>query len=270
MSDQTTEGLTALRAVTAANRASWNRIAPDRLGEPAAFFRAGGSTIEAEERELVGDVAGRRILHLACSTGDEVLSWANLGAHAIGADISDVAIDKARRKAADAGISADFRRADMFDLPADLTGLDLVYLSWGAICWAPDLDVFARIVAERLRPGGSVLLSEHHPLWEVLTVRGENSLTVTGDYFGRGRPRNSPDPAKQPIGARGRAEVPEFAAFVWPVGDVVTALLRAGLRLDAYIEAPNPELYSGLGDAAARIPAYYIIKATKVDAGRRP
>lgn len=255
--------LGTLTGVTARNRESWNYIAPRRQGKPASFFRDGGSTLEPFELELAGDVTGRRVLHLACSHGDEVLSWAGLGALASGADISDVAIDLARRKAAEAGLDAEFHRADMFALPAALTGLDLISLSWGAICWAPDLDALAAVVAGRLGPGGSVLIADHHPLWEVLTVTGENGLTVTGDYFGRGTPRSLPDPAKQPIGARGHADAPAFAAFVWPVSEVVMALVRAGLRLEAFFEAPVAEMYGGLGEAAARLPAYYVIKATK-------
>jgi predicted kinase/SAM-dependent methyltransferase len=260
---RTSGSVEPLHAITAANRDNWNQIAPRRDGKPAAFFRDGGSTLEAYERELAGDVTGKRILHLACSTGDEVLSWANLGADAFGADISDAAIDKARRKAIDAGVRAEFHRADMFDLPAELTDLDLIYLSWGAICWAPDLDVLAGIIAERLRPQGSVLICDHHPLWEVLSVRGENHLAVTRDFFGRGTPGNPPDKTKQPLGARGEPEAPSFAAFVWPVSDVVMSLVRAGLRLDAFFEAAEPEIYPDLGDAAACIPAYYVIKATR-------
>jgi len=251
--------------VTSRNRESWNRIAPEREGRPASYFRDGGSTLEAHERELADEMTGKRVLHLACSTGDEVLSWAQLGAIAFGADISDIAIDKARGKAAEAGIDVEFHRADMFDLPPVLSELDLIYLSWGAICWAPDLDALAAVITERLRPHGSVLISDHHPLWEILTVRGENELTVTGDYFGRGVPRNSPDATKQPIGARQQDEddVPPFAAFVWPVSDVVMALVRAGLRLDAFFEGSEPAIYPGLGDAAVHLPAYYVIKATK-------
>ena len=250
--------------VTSRNRANWNRIAPERAGRPAAYFRDGGSTLAAYERELAGDVAGKRVLQLACSTGDEVLSWAQLGAIAFGADISDVAIDKARRKAVDAEIDVEFHRADMFELPPALTELDLIYLSWGAICWAPDLDALVAVITERLRTHGSVLISDHHPLWEILTVRGENQLTVTGDYFGRGVPRNSPDATKRPIGARQEDEVPPFAAFVWPVSDVVMALVRAGLRLDAFFEGSEPAIYPELGDAAGWLPAYYVIKATKM------
>jgi predicted kinase/SAM-dependent methyltransferase len=268
---RTSRTFESLHAVTEANRGGWNRIAPHRDGRPAAFFRDGGSALEAYERELAGDakgdatggVTGKRILHLACSTGEEVLSWANLGADAIGADISDVAIDKARRKAIDAGIRAEFHRADMFDLPAELADLDLIYLSWGAICWVPDLDVLAGIITERLRPRGSVLICDHHPLWELLSVRGENHVAVTRDFFGRGTPGNSPDETKRPLGARDEPEAPPFAAFVWPVSDVVMSLVRAGLRLDAFFEAAEPAIYPDLGNAAERIPAYYAIKATK-------
>jgi SAM-dependent methyltransferase len=264
MSSQISESARRLRSITARNRDSWNQIAPRRHGEPASFFRDGGSTLGDYERELAGDVAGKRVLHLACSVGDEVLSWVELGAIAAGVDISEVAIGKAVRKAAEAGIGAEFYCADMFDLPPQLSDLDLIYLSWGAICWVPDLDVFAGIIAGRLRQGGSVLICEHHPVWEVLAVRGENLLAVTRDYFGRGRLGNSDD-AKKPFGARGEPDAPEFDSFVWPVSDVVMALVRAGLRLDAFFEAADSDnMYPGLGVAGKHIPAIYVIKATRV------
>jgi 2-polyprenyl-3-methyl-5-hydroxy-6-metoxy-1,4-benzoquinol methylase len=253
----------SVEQVTEANRASWNQIAPARPGEPAEFFRSGGLDLEDFELTLAGDVSGRRILQLACSCGDQVLSWANLGATAIGIDISEVAIGIAQQKAIDAGIPADFRRADMFDLPSDLVDVDLIYLSWGAICWAPDLTRLAELLTARLRPGGSVLIADHHPIWEVLAVRGDNQLAVTGDYFGRTTPRRETDDAKLPTGARGTSTPPPFNAFVWPTSDVVMALLNAGLQLDTFIESPAPDIYNGLGPTAAQLPAFYVIKATK-------
>jgi SAM-dependent methyltransferase len=253
----------SVRSVTEANRVSWNEIAPRRLGQPAELFRDGRHALEDFEVELAGEVRGKRVLQLACSGGDEVLSWANLGAHAVGVDISDVAIEMARRKAAEAGIEAEFHRADMFDLPAELTGFDLIYFSAGAICWVPDLERFAAIVAERLRPGGSVLMAEHHPVWEVLAVRGDNELVVAGDYFGRSTAQTEPDDAKRPVGARGNDNAPKFSAFVWPVSDVVMAIVRAGLRLDTFFEGAEPDMYSGSGNVAANLPAYYVVKATR-------
>jgi SAM-dependent methyltransferase len=253
-----------IETITEANRASWNLIAPKRSGIAIERLRAGEVCLEDFERLLAGDVSGRRVVHLACSYGDEVLSWANLGARATGVDISDVAIATAKRRAVDAGIDADFRRADMLDPPDDLVELDLIYLSWGAICWVPDLAGFATMVAGRLRRGGAVLLCDHHPVWEVLSVRDAGRLAVVGDYFGRGRPHTDQDDAKLPQGARGEPDAPRFSTFVWPVSEVVMALVQAGLRLDAFLESPEPDLYPGLGDAADALPAYYVIKAVKV------
>ncbi|MEU8816986.1 hypothetical protein [Actinoplanes sp. NPDC048796] len=177
------------------NRAGWNLIAPRRDGIAVERFRAGEVTLADFERELAGDVTGRRVVQLACSYGD--------------------------------------------------------------------LTAFARMVAARLRPGGAVLLCDHHPAWEVLAVREPGRLAVAGDYFGRGRPNRQQDDAKRPEGARGQAGAPELSMFVWPVSDVVMALTGAGLRLDAFREAPEPALYAGLGDTAGALPAYYVIKASK-------
>jgi len=252
-----------LHEITEANRQSWNRIHADRPGRPAEFFASGGSTLEALEIDLAGDICGRRVLQLACSCGDEVLSWANLGAEVTGVDISEVAIDLARTKAAAAGITADFRLADMFALPADLAEVDLIYCSWGAICWAPELTKFATLIAERLRPGGSFLLAEHHPIWEILAVRGANQLAIAGDYFVLTTPPRDTDNAKLPSGARDNPNAPTFSAFVWPVSDVIMSLLNAGLHLDHFSEAPSPDIYPDLGPTAAQLPATYTIKATR-------
>jgi hypothetical protein len=81
------------------------------------------------------------------------------------------------------------------------------------------------------------------------------------------RPHTDHDDAKLPRGARGELDAPRFSTFVWPVSDVVMAFVRAGLRLDAFIESPEPGLYSGLGEAADALPAYYVIKATKAGTG---
>jgi SAM-dependent methyltransferase len=248
--------------IIAANRDSWNVIAVRRHGEPPEFYRDGGIALDPIELELAGDVTGKRVLQLACSTGDEVISWTLRGAIACGVDISEVHIGKARAKAAAVGVACELRVGDMFNLPVDLVDLDLIYISGGGICWAPDLQLWARIVADRLKPGGAVLIAEHHPLWETLSVAGENSLAVREDYFQSGAIRPTRDPAKAPIGGRDR-DAPPLQSFLWSLGSVVTALLDAGLRIDALRETPASEMYDGLGDAAAALPAVYYVKATR-------
>ena len=250
------------RDITAANRMSWDRIAARRPPRAAAFFAAGGSTLEPYEHDLWPDVAGDTLLHLACATGNEALSWAVRGARVTGVDISAVGLGLARATAAAAGLEVDFVAADLYALPEDLGTFDRVYASSGVICWLPDLDRWARVVADHLAPGGRLLLVEHHPVWEVLGVRGATVLTPTISYFGRDTPTaGAYDRAKTPTGS---TLEDDFTAFVWPVSDVVSSLLRAGLSLVRFDERPDPQMYPGLDPAVAvRIPAVYVIEAVR-------
>ncbi len=246
---------------TRANGASWDGIAHTRSPQPPEFFVNGGTTLDDVEVEQLPDVQGRRLLHLACAGGNESLSWAARGASVTGVDISAVAVDLANENARATGLDARFVAADMYQLPEDLGDFDVVYASWGVICWLPDLDRWARIVVDHLRRGGTFLLCEHHPIWEVLGVRGDGTVAVTVDYFGRGNPTaDTYDTAKRPSGSTAETV---FSAFVWPVSDVVMRLARAGLRIEEFTEMPVPGIYDGLGSAASRLPAIYIVKAAK-------
>lgn len=252
------------RDYTSRNRRGWDRIAPSRPTEPAEFFLRGGTTLEPMETEALPQVSGLRLLHLACASGNESLSWAARGASVVGVDISRVAIETANELARASRLDARFVAADIYDLPDDLGVFDVVYASWGVVCWLPDLDEWARIVSARLAEGGTFLLCEHHPVWEVLGVV-EGAVQVTVDYFGRGTPTQQEyDDAKRPVGWTAEAEL---LSFTWPMSDVVMSLVAAGLRLQQFSEFPLPELYEGLGGAAGWMPATYMIKATKDSAG---
>jgi SAM-dependent methyltransferase len=248
--------------IVRANAQSWNAIAVHRNGEPAEFYRNGGTALEPIEIELAGDVTGKDVLHLACSTGDEVISWSMLGARAYGIDIAPVHIEKARQKAAAVGIACDLRVGDMFALPADYPEFELIYISWGGLCWVPDINVWAQIVARALKPGGALLISEHHPLWEILSVTGENSLSVIGDYFQKSAIPTQWDSTKAPVGGR-TPDAPPFQSFVWSLGSVVTALIAAGLRIDALHEDSAEDNYRGLGAPGTALPAIYYLKASR-------
>lgn len=243
---------------TAANRTGWNLIAADREARSAEFFRGGGGTLDDIEIELLGDVRSAALLHLACANGNDSLSWAVRGARVTGVDISEVAAGIARRTAEQAGLDARFLAADVYQLPPDLGQFDIVYMSWGAICWMPDLDRWARIVRDHLRPGGRLALFEHHPVWEVLAVQ-DGQLALINDYFGRGPVRHT-DAAKQPSGA---GDGVELTSFIWPVSDVLASLTGAGLRIGHFSEGPEPAMYSGLGARESWLPGSYAVIAAK-------
>ncbi|OIV36659.1 methyltransferase type 12 [Mangrovactinospora gilvigrisea] len=248
---------------TALNRVGWERIAPDRHPQSPEFYTAGGSTLSALETDFLPEVRGKRMLHLACANGNDSLSWAARGASVTGVDLVASAVETANRTADAAGLDARFLAADVYRLPEGLRRFDVVQLSWGAICWMPDLAEWARIVAAHLVDGGVLALFEHHPVWEMLKVAG-GQVRVDADYFGRGTPSALRGADRRRM--TGWREEVEFASFVWPLADVFTAVRSAGLEVERFQEAPDPEMYDGLGEHAASLPAVYALLARK---GRR-
>lgn len=163
------------REIHEQNRRSWNhatRAHNSHKGDQARFFREGGNRLYAEERELLGEIAGKRVLNLQCNSGQDSLSLAQLGAAVTGVDISDEAIGFAQRLSADSGLAAKFVRADVYDWLEEAAHRaerwDVVFCSYGAVCWLSDVSSWARGIAALLAPGGRFVMVEFHPLLGML------------------------------------------------------------------------------------------------------
>ncbi|HYF02734.1 MAG TPA: class I SAM-dependent methyltransferase [Patescibacteria group bacterium] len=150
------------------NRQSWNaRIGVHIVSEfyDVDGFLQGASSLNDIELELLGDVAGKRILHLQCHFGQDTLSLARLDADVTGIDLSDRAIDEAQKLNEELGLSAEFICCNLYDLPEHLNAkFDVVFTSYGTIGWLPDLQKWAQIVAQFLQPGGKFVFVEFHPV----------------------------------------------------------------------------------------------------------
>jgi hypothetical protein len=112
-------------AMIAENLAHWDEVTPHHVVSPmyrTEDFRRGEIVLDPVVRDAVGDVRGRRLLHLLCHFGLDTLSLARMGAHVTGLHFSPAAIGQARSLAAEAGIEASFVCADVLDPPAGLTG----------------------------------------------------------------------------------------------------------------------------------------------------
>jgi len=240
------------------NRLSWNeatRAHNSHKGDQARFFREGGSTLRPEEIGLLGDVRGLRLVHLLCNSGQDTLGLARLGADVTGVDISDEAIAFARTLAADAGIPATFHRADVFDWLADAARrgarYDVAYCSYGVVHWISDLDAWAAGIAAALAPGGRFVLVDFHPA-ERMFNRDWNHV---GAYFPSERERvdtkeqgvidyvaRTPGrltPFAYEAGVVGFQNPRQCHLFLWGLGEIVTAIARAGLCLEELREYPH-------------------------------
>src|SRR6478735_4603633 len=67
-------------------------------------FKAGECRLHRVEVEELGDVRGKSLLHLQCHFGLDTLSWARLGARVTGVDLSEPALERARKLAIDSGL----------------------------------------------------------------------------------------------------------------------------------------------------------------------
>jgi len=105
-----------------------------------------------------GLLAGR-VLDAGCGTGEHTLLAASAGADALGVDLSPLAIERAREKAAARGIKARFEVADALNL-ADLGLAFDTIIDSGLFHVFDDVDRarYVKSLASVLRPGGTCYL----------------------------------------------------------------------------------------------------------------
>lgn len=231
---------------TEANRARWDELAALHPNAPqygTEAFKAGRSKLRPLELAEVGAVAGLRLLHLQCHFGLDTLSWAREGALVTGFDFSEAAIAQARALAAETGITARFVHSSYDRLADDLAGeqFDIVYASYGVLCWLPDLGVPLRAAARLLRPGGAFHLIDGHPLTFALDDEQPPAETRTvrllASYFHDDEPYRGDAPGSY---VDLDAKLEHTTTYEWnhPVSEVVNTTIDAGLRLEFLHEFP--------------------------------
>ncbi len=249
-------------AARRANHAWWQEAA--LLHESSDFydlagFRTGRDPLRPFEIAELGDVAGLDLVHLQCHVGTDTLAWARRGARVVGLDFSSNAVDVANRLARDCGLPAEFVVADVHDAPAALGGrrFDVVYTGVGALNWLADLDRWAGVVVELLRPGGRLYLSEIHPLVLGMDVSGR---TLVGDVVDADLGITDDHRGTYAVPGADKANTVTYER-VWAISEVFGAVRRAGLDVEGfgehgYTNAPWPWAVRG-DDGFFRLPADY-------------
>jgi 2-polyprenyl-3-methyl-5-hydroxy-6-metoxy-1,4-benzoquinol methylase len=224
------------------NRRYWDAMAAVHGNGTDAYYDvealAGGATsmVKAEEsavREAVGSVNGLDVLHVQCHIGFDTVTLARAGARVTGVDLSPASLEKARSVANRCGVDIEFVEGDSTALPDSLRGrFDLAYATIGVICWIGDIDAWMRSVASTLRPGGKLVLVEIHPLYNML--ESTEPFRVDFPYANTGPIGFSEDGSYADPSAK--LEVTETVVFSHSLGEVVTAAVNAGLRVEALHE----------------------------------
>ncbi len=230
----------------ALNQANWNERVPVHRAVPVYSvdrIRNGTARMNAIEEAEVGPVAGLRVLHLQCHFGHDSLILASRGAEVTGLDFSPPAIEAAREDAKALGLKVRFVQSDIYaarEVIREQGSFDLVYTTWGTICWLPDLVEWARVVVHFLKPGGRLYFADMHPAAQVfddMTLGLDGRPGWFAPYFELGPividdPRDYADPD-----ARLRNQ--RTVQWMHPLSAIIDSLLNAGLRLDWLREHPR-------------------------------
>jgi 2-polyprenyl-3-methyl-5-hydroxy-6-metoxy-1,4-benzoquinol methylase len=166
------------------NRTAWDQKTDQHVHsdfyELEAFLK-GKNVLRGIELDLLGDVNGKRILHLQCHFGMDSLSLARMGASVVGADFSKRAIDKAKELNNILGLNTRFICCDLYNLPMLCNEqFDIVFTSYGTIGWLPDLERWATVIEHFLVPGGTFIMADFHPfIWTF----DDNMQSIAYDYF---------------------------------------------------------------------------------------
>lgn len=167
------------------NKDAWNKKTGEHIH--SAFydvenFKKGKSSLNEIELDLLGNIANKDLLHLQCHFGQDSLSLARMGAKVTGVDLSNKAIEEARKLSSEIDTPADFIESDVYTVQDKIpqTSFDLVYSTYGTITWLPDMDKWAKVVKQMLRPGGKLILVEFHPfIWTF----DDQMKTIAYHYF---------------------------------------------------------------------------------------
>ena len=221
------------------NRAHWDELAthhPDTDVYDVEAFLDGESTIRPLERDEL-DVEGRTMLHLQCHFGMDTLSWVRDEgvSHATGVDFSQTAIETARDLRDRIGLTRDavrFVESDVYELDEKLSEtFEIVFTSYGVLCWLPDLHEWAAVVADSLEDGGRFYIVDEHPIAGMLGFDSRpDDLRFAYPYF-------DDDPITEDVdgsyagSAFGLTHTRQHQ-FSHSLGELVTALASAGLSIE--------------------------------------
>jgi len=243
-------------------------------------FRAGEDALHAIEAAELGDISGKRVLHLQCHIGRDTLCLARRGPAVTGLDFSSAALNAARRLSEETGLKADFVEGTVYQAQLLTPGpFDLVFTTWGTICWLPDLKSWANVVASVLAPGGELYFADGHPGFSVLE-ECDGRLVPTYDFQ---TPADRPLQFADETTYTGDPTVLSHQStheWIHSLSAVLGALIDAGLMITMFHEhevlawqglgclLPTADGLWRLPDGMPRIPLSYSVRAKKVRANK--
>jgi SAM-dependent methyltransferase len=219
-----------------ANRGWWDGDADAYQAEHGAFlgdvdFVWCPEGLREADAELLGPVAGRRVLEVGCGAASAGRWLTTQGAQVAAIDLSAGMLRHAVEASARSGVQVPLAQADVLALPFADGAFDIACTAFGAIPFVVDSAAAMREVHRVLRPGGLWVFSATHPMrWVFLDDPGEGGLLAVHSYFDR-----------NPYVESDEDGVPTYVEQHRTLGDRIRELVGAGFVLRDLVEPEWPE-----------------------------
>ncbi|HSX40185.1 MAG TPA: class I SAM-dependent methyltransferase [Candidatus Saccharimonadales bacterium] len=250
-----------MRDFAKANVSWWDEVTPVHSNSKLydlAGFKKGKSSLQSIEAEELGNVKGKSLLHLMCHFGMDSLSFARNGAKVTGVDFSPRAIELGKKLSSDLDIPAQFVCSDVYKLPRVLDKkFDIVFASYGVLCWLPDIEKFAHIVSSYLKKGGIFYMAELHPFCSILS----SDFKIYYKYFDKGPYLDDSTGTYTDWSAPVKGKTYEWS---YTIGDVINALIKQGLKIEFVHEFPFSMYDQFPGFMRKNKKGQYVLKNKKI------
>ena len=267
------------------NKANWNNRAAlhEASGYGIEELVANPDAVSPELKQDLfrfGNLDGKDVIHLQCHLGTDTVGFVRQGARrVVGVDFSDESLRRASIIAKRCGHSIEFVESNVYDAREAIEGdFDLVYTSLGVLCWLPDVSKWAKVVASFLKRGGSFFIRDDHPMFMTIGDDVSNGLKIEDPYFEQNEPQSWDFDGSYVAADENVPRVTNTVSHQWnhSLGEVISALINAGLCIDKVEETPFsawcpwPGLMTQtndgrwrLTDSPERVPMQFVIEAHK-------
>lgn len=210
-----------------------------------------------ETLQLIGPVAGKRVLEVGCGGAQASIAFAERGAVVTAVDFAASEIEFAGELAREHRVSVEFHQRDMTDLsPVADASQDVVFSAY-AFNYVDDLAACFREVCRVLKSGGLFVWSGAHPFGHAVDP---DTLRLNRSYFETGKT------------VLGEETGCAFASVHRTVSDYFNLLVETGFVVERMVEPDSRQRYPydpwyglwGNGPERLRLfPATIIFKSRK-------
>ena len=229
------------------NNQSWSTIAQDQYNRFRNRMIEGKHFLNSHIAKEIGDIAGKKVIHLQCNTGADSILLSRRGADVTGVDISRDNVFYATKLAKELEIeNIRFIESDIMTLSEiHNEKYDMVFTTEGVLTWLPDLEIWAQTIRKLLGDNGYLYVYDSHPFFFCFDEQkvDDDIYDIKYPYFGK-----SPD-VSDSLGGYPSEKGKKIKAFSWmhTVSDIINSLALSGMHIEYFHEFTENFFDSGNG-----------------------